>query len=583
MMKDKTVRIFWSIFLICMLEMVSWSLPMGILVSAQSHDDINVAKNFFQATTAHMSALEFPNPEESLRQAVEEAAPSAIQEQHTSASQMMAPSFLLLGASLSLAVAGGMCMSGPRQRTVPARRFSSSSSSVPCSDDDSEGAPSSAALPSTSSGAKSLYSTPSSVSPLFLAGAALSVAASIKNRRLVNPSRLFSSSRPGQAVPPLPQAPLRSPASSAEPAASSKSPAGPAFSAQQQQLLRDVLKGADNEIIRSLRSGSLEAEQLHQTVADILADAVRPRAAAGAAKDAHDSPAASAAPLAKLTDKAILDKLRNGEVQQHQLEHAIGDLERAVYIRRKWFVHQEQFTQSSVSTLPFENYDYQKVVGACCENVLGYVPIPVGLAGPVTINGESVPLPMATTEGCLVASTHRGTKAINESGGATASILADGMTRAPVVRMPTAADAARLKNWIDAPENYQKISESFNSTSRFARVLSIKASVAGCAVYLRFKAKTGDAMGMNMISKGVEKALSTLRESFPEMSILALSGNMCTDKKPSAINWVEGRGKSVVVEAIIKGDIVKKVLKTTVNDMITLNQNKNLIGSAMAG
>jgi hydroxymethylglutaryl-CoA reductase (NADPH) len=88
---------------------------------------------------------------------------------------------------------------------------------------------------------------------------------------------------------------------------------------------------------------------------------------------------------------------------------------------------------------------------------------------------------------------------------------------------------------------------------------------------------------MNMISKGVEKSLETLRERYPEMSVLALSGNYCTDKKPAAINWIEGRGKSVVAEAVVPGKVVQNVLKTTVKDLCNLNIKKNLIGSAMAG
>jgi len=100
---------------------------------------------------------------------------------------------------------------------------------------------------------------------------------------------------------------------------------------------------------------------------------------------------------------------------------------------------------------------------------------------------------------------------------------------------------------------------------------------------MRFKSVTGDAMGMNMVSKGVEKAVQVFSQYFPNMSVLSLSGNFCTDKKPSAVNWLEGRGKSVVAEATIKHEIVTKVLKTTVESLIHLNINKNLVGSAMAG
>lgn len=125
--------------------------------------------------------------------------------------------------------------------------------------------------------------------------------------------------------------------------------------------------------------------------------------------------------------------------------------------------------------------------------------------------------------------------------------------------------------------------EAFDSTSRFARLQKLKCAIAGRTIYVRFATSTGDAMGMNMISKGTEKALEAMAEYFPEMSVLALSGNYCTDKKPAAINWIEGRGKSVVAEAVIPGKVVKTVLKTTVADLCNLNVKKNLIGSALAG
>ncbi|XP_014307105.1 3-hydroxy-3-methylglutaryl-Coenzyme A reductase isoform X2 [Myotis lucifugus] len=224
-----------------------------------------------------------------------------------------------------------------------------------------------------------------------------------------------------------------------------------------------------------------------------------------------------------------------------------------------------------------------EVMGACCENVIGYMPIPVGVAGPLCLDGKEFQVPMATTEGCLVASTNRGCRAIGLGGGASSRILADGMTRGPVVRLPRATDSAEVKAWLETPEGFTVMKEAFDSTSRFARLQKLHMSVAGRNLYIRFQSRSGDAMGMNMISKGTEKALSKLHEYFPEMQVLAVSGNYCTDKKPAAINWIEGRGKSVVCEAVIPAKVVREVLKTTTEAMIDVNINKNLVGSAMAG
>ena len=143
--------------------------------------------------------------------------------------------------------------------------------------------------------------------------------------------------------------------------------------------------------------------------------------------------------------------------------------------------------------------------------------------------------------------------------------------------------AADAQAWIGSEEGYGTIKEAFESTSRFAKLRDLKTAMAGRTLFVRFATATGDAMGMNMISKGTERALEVMRTRYPEMDVLALSGNYCTDKKPAAINWIEGRGKSVVAEAVIPGRVVTSVLKTSVAALCNLNVKKNLVGSAMAG
>ncbi len=283
--------------------------------------------------------------------------------------------------------------------------------------------------------------------------------------------------------------------------------------------------------------------------------------------------------LMAFDDAQLVAFVRDGKLAPHSLEKALGDLTRAVRVRRAVVTG----TSGALDALPFENYDYTNVIGACAENVLGYVPVPVGVAGPVLMDGVMMHIPMATTEGCLIASTHRGCKAITESGGATTVLTNDGMTRAPAVQLPNAKRAGELVAWIGVPANEQILRDAFHSTTRFGKLLEITPTMAGRTVYLRFRAKTGDAMGMNMISKGVEAAMDALAGVFPDADCIALSGNLCTDKKPSAINWINGRGKSVVAEAVIRKDIVEKVLKTTVDELVNLNTSKNLVGSAMAG
>eukprot|EP00698_Gefionella_okellyi_P012504 TRINITY_DN3375_c0_g1_i1.p1 TRINITY_DN3375_c0_g1~~TRINITY_DN3375_c0_g1_i1.p1 ORF type:complete len:538 (+),score=109.12 TRINITY_DN3375_c0_g1_i1:42-1655(+) len=286
-------------------------------------------------------------------------------------------------------------------------------------------------------------------------------------------------------------------------------------------------------------------------------------------------------PVSQLSDDEVVHLVEAGRIPAYNLEKSVGDLTRAVGIRR--LLVERKNGKKTMQTLPYMNYDYQDVMGACCENVIGYIPIPVGVAGPILMDGKELHVPMATTEGCLVASTHRGMKAISQAGGASTVVLSDGMTRGPVLRMPSAVKCAEMKQWIESPEGFRTVSDAFNSTSRFARLSDIKVALAGRLIYLRFRCTTGDAMGMNMITKGVEKSFVELRKQFPEMQVISVSGNYCTDKKPSAMNWLEGRGKSVVAEAVIPGAIIRNVLKTTAADLVELNIAKNLVGSAMAG
>ncbi|KAL6209090.1 hypothetical protein ACLB2K_020033 [Fragaria x ananassa] len=279
-------------------------------------------------------------------------------------------------------------------------------------------------------------------------------------------------------------------------------------------------------------------------------------------------------------DEGIIKAVVAGTIPSYSLETKLGDCKRAASIRREAL---QRVTGKSLEGLPLEGFDYESILGQCCEMPVGYITIPVGIAGPLMLNGREFLVPMATTEGCLVASTNRGCKAINLSGGASSVLLKDGMTRAPVVRFNSAKRAAELKFFMEDPENYETISMVFNKSSRFGRLQTVKCAVAGKNLYMRFTCSTGDAMGMNMVSKGVQNVLDFLQDDFPDMDVIGISGNYCSDKKPAAVNWIEGRGKSVVCEAVIKGDIVTKVLKTNVAALVELNMLKNLTGSAIAG
>ncbi|PKU67232.1 3-hydroxy-3-methylglutaryl-coenzyme A reductase [Dendrobium catenatum] len=163
--------------------------------------------------------------------------------------------------------------------------------------------------------------------------------------------------------------------------------------------------------------------------------------------------------LAGLEDEDIIAAVVAGKTPSYALESAIGDCHRAAEIRREAI---RRISGRGLDGLPLEGFDYGSILGQCCEMPVGYVQLPVGIAGPLILDGREHYLPMATTEGCLVASTNRGCKAIAESGGAASVVLRDAMTRAPVVRFLTAARAAELKFFLEEPTNFDNLSVIFN-------------------------------------------------------------------------------------------------------------------------
>ncbi|KAJ2549456.1 3-hydroxy-3-methylglutaryl-coenzyme A (HMG-CoA) reductase isozyme [Coemansia sp. RSA 1933] len=287
---------------------------------------------------------------------------------------------------------------------------------------------------------------------------------------------------------------------------------------------------------------------------------------------------------AALTDSEVMQLVKASVIPAYSLEKRLNDDIRAIRIRRALISRASAAAASlEASNLPYHHYDYSKVHGQCCENVIGIMPLPVGVAGPFCIDGETLHVPMATTEGALVASTSRGCKAITLGGGATTVLTRDGMTRGPCLQLPSLARANELRAWLESASGMEEVRTAFQSTSRFAKLRALKVALAGRLVFVRFATFTGDAMGMNMISKGCEKALAHIKSRFTDVIVVSVSGNYCTDKKPAAINWIEGRGKSVAAEAVVPGDVVQRVLKTTVQALCELNVSKNLVGSAMAG
>ena len=243
----------------------------------------------------------------------------------------------------------------------------------------------------------------------------------------------------------------------------------------------------------------------------------------------------------------------------------------------------EEYTGTSLDTVAKYGFD-PETASKNIENMIGTTQIPLGYAGPVRISGEYADgeflVPLATTEGALVASISRGMSVMNDGGGVRTMVYGDAMTRAPVLRVDGIEHGKRVMDWIDA--HMDLINEAVASTTSHGRLVRIDKYPDGRSLFLRFAFETGDAMGMNMATIASE-AVCRLLEKETGAVMISVSGNMCSDKKPAAINMINGRGKTVVAEATIPKAVVEKRLHTTSAAVVETNYRKNLLGSSLAG
>jgi hydroxymethylglutaryl-CoA reductase (NADPH) len=268
------------------------------------------------------------------------------------------------------------------------------------------------------------------------------------------------------------------------------------------------------------------------------------------------------------------------EVKLHEFEKIYGDANKAAEARRQYL---EKAVGVRLENIGKTIIDLNTVVGRNIENVIGAVQIPVGVAGPLLVRGDYANgyfyVPLATTEGALVASVNRGAKFITESGGARVKVLRDGMARAPLFRLPSLIDAVEFVEWVT--QHFDDLKKAAESTTRHGRLKEVQPFIVGNYVWLRLVFSTGDAMGMNMATIASDAVAKYVQQHFPKARLVALSGNMCVDKKANAVNFLLGRGKTVVAEAVVKREVLER-LGITAEDVHEVNVRKNLIGSALA-
>jgi len=217
------------------------------------------------------------------------------------------------------------------------------------------------------------------------------------------------------------------------------------------------------------------------------------------------------------------------------------------------------------------------------ENFIGITQVPLGIAGPIKVRGEHARgdffIPLATTEGALVATINRGCSVVTESGGALVRVIRDEMTRAPVFRIEGIEHGILVGNWIS--QNLKKLQAETRTTTKHGRLLSAIPFISGRTMFIRFSFSTADAMGMNMATIASQKMCDLIEEETGAKTI-SVSGNMCTDKKPSALNFIMGRGKTVLAEAVIPERVVRSKLHSSSAEIVETAIRKNMVGSAMS-
>ena len=254
--------------------------------------------------------------------------------------------------------------------------------------------------------------------------------------------------------------------------------------------------------------------------------------------------------------------------------------EKIIKARQKYF---EQFTGGKIDHVGKYSVDPKSLQGNI-ENFIGVAQVPIGLAGPMIINGEYAKgefmVPLATTEGTLVASYNRGMKLMNMNGGVKSTVIDDAMQRAPVFVFEDARGARDFVAWVK--NNMSTIREEAESTSSVAKLTYIDHFLSNKFAFLRFNYKTGDAAGQNMVGRATFAACGWILDHYKGVKDFYLESNFATDKKASQINIMRTRGKRVVSEITIKREHLLNVMRVEPKQ-IDYHARVAAIGSFLSG
>jgi hydroxymethylglutaryl-CoA reductase (NADPH) len=219
------------------------------------------------------------------------------------------------------------------------------------------------------------------------------------------------------------------------------------------------------------------------------------------------------------------------------------------------------------------------------ENFIGTVKVPVGLAGPLRVNGLYAQgdyyIPLATTEAALVASYSRGCQLLSECGGCTSTLLNEGVSRAPGFAFANLAECGQFVVW--ATSQIDELRRVAESTSRHGKLVDLRITIEGNHVYLMFEFTTGDASGQNMVTLATEAMCNHITQNSPvRPQYFFVEANLSGDKKASAQSFLLVRGKKVAAEARIPAELVQQRLHT--NPKLMVDQwRMSALGGVLSG
>ena len=258
-----------------------------------------------------------------------------------------------------------------------------------------------------------------------------------------------------------------------------------------------------------------------------------------------------------------------------------NDYSEAMARQRREFA--EQKTSTKLEHISHYSVD-PAVTAGNIENFIGVAQVPMGLIGPLLVDGEHAQgefyVPMATSEGTLIASYNRGARLLREAGGVKVTVVDDAMQRAPVFIFNDAREARAFGIWVE--QNFDQIAAQAETTTRSGKLRNIEQYAAARMRYLRFNFTTGDAAGQNMVGKATFVACEWIMKTYPGIQRYMLSGAMDTDKKHSQINTLHSRGKRVVAEAVIPNALLKSVMGVSA-EVLFKSRQLTQVGSFMAG